>query len=184
MVRILERLQTLVFDTRTRVILTIFLFIATLISTSLGVILFRADVSEAQELREKIFEDFERANDPRFIFGNNLLLTLVMFVPIIGPIWGLLILFNTGSVIALISIAEGFPPILTFVILFLTPVFWLELGVYSIAMAQSIVFFLRFLQNQVRKESVRTCVIITACTLLLMLAAIIEWLMISLSSNL
>jgi hypothetical protein len=184
MVRILERLQTLVFDTRTRVILTIFLFIATLISTSLGVILFRADVSEAQELREKIFEDFERANDPRFIFGNNLLLTLVMFVPIIGPIWGLLILFNTGSVIALISIAEGFPPILTFAILFLTPVFWLELGVYSIAMAQSIVFFLRFLQNQVRKESVRTCVIITACTLLLMLAAIIEWLMISLSSNL
>ena len=184
MVRLLERLQTLEFDTRTRVLLTIFLLVSALIFTSLGVMLFRADISEAQEQREKIFQEFERANDPRFIFGNNLLLSLVRFVPIIGSIWGLLILFNTGSIIALISIAEGFPPILTFALLFFTPIFWLELGVYSIAMTQSIILFLRILQKQGKKESVRMCIMITACTLLLMLAAIIEWLMINLSSNL
>ena len=34
-----------------------------------------------------------------YIFGNNLLICLVMFVPVIGPLLGLFIMFNTGTVV-------------------------------------------------------------------------------------
>ncbi|MCW3980895.1 MAG: stage II sporulation protein M [Candidatus Bathyarchaeota archaeon] len=172
---IVEKLQHMQFNTQTRLLFAVIFLIAAIFAPVLGVLLLRADVAEAQQLREEILADFERTNDPRFIFGNNLYLTLIMFVPIIGPIWGFFVLFNTGSIIALISIARGFPPILTYLLLFLIPVFWLEFAAYSFAMAQSMILFLRILQHKGKQEGTKTCIVITLCTLILLIAAIIEW---------
>ncbi len=179
MVRILEKLQLLEFNIQTRLLFLVIVLVAAILATALGVLLFSADATEAQQLREEILADFERANDPRFIFGNNLFLTLIMFVPIVGPIWGLLVLFNTGSIIALISIAEGFPPLLTYLLLFLMPVFWLEFAAYALAMAQSMILFLKMLQRRGKQEVSRTCVVITLCTLILFVAAVVEWLILN-----
>jgi hypothetical protein len=179
MVRILERLQLLQFNLQTRLLFAVILLIAAILATALGVLSSSADVTEAQQQREEMLADFERTNDPRFIFGNNLFLTLLMFVPIVGPIWGFLVLFNTGSIIALISIAEGIPPILTYLLLFLMPVFWLEFAAYALAMAQSMILFLKMLQRKCKQEVSRTCVVITLCTLILFIAAVVEWLIIN-----
>lgn len=180
----MKKLQTLRFDIQTRIVITIIFLIAALIVTAVGVVVFKIDVSEAQRLKEEIQEEFEQFNDPRFIFGNNLLHTLIMFAPIIGPIWGSFVLFNTGTLIAVLGIADGIPPILYFLLLFVTPVLWLEFGVYSIAMAQSVILFVQMLRHRSKKEAVRTCILVTVCALILLLSAVVEWIMINMQQQL
>ncbi|MFP3985012.1 MAG: stage II sporulation protein M [Candidatus Bathyarchaeia archaeon] len=179
---IVEKLQNLRFDMHKRMVIVAVFFFVALVFTAIGVLVIKVDVSDAQDFEEEIMEEFERLNDPRSIFGNNFIHTLVMFVPLFGPVWGCFVLFNTGSIISILSIAQGVPPFLTFLVLFFTPVFWLEFGVYSVAMAQSVVLFLQILRRRGRKEAVRTCVLITICALFLLLAAVIEWVMINMSS--
>jgi len=175
----MEKLRTMRFNMHNRIVITVVFFIIALVATVIGLLFFRIAVPEAQKVRDELKEEFDRFNDPRFIFGNNLLHTLIMFVPIVGPIWGCFVLFNTGTVIAIISIAEGIPPILTFLLLFLIPVFWIEFGVYSVAMGQSFVWLLQILKHHGRKEAVRTCILVTICVSILLLAAIVEWIMIN-----
>ncbi len=181
MAGVMEKLQTIRFDAQTRIVITVIFFIVALIVTAVGMFVIRIDVSEAQEFEKEIQEEFERLDDPRFIFGNNLLHTLIMFVPIIGPIWGSFVLFNTGAIIGIISIARGVPQIFVFLLLFFTPVFWLEFGVYSVAMAQSVIWFLQILRHRGKKEAVRTCILVTICASILLLSAIVEWVMIDMN---
>lgn len=178
----MKKLQTIRFDMHTRIVITAIFLIVALLVTVIGVLVVKMDVSEAKEKADELNADFERFNGTFCIFGNNLLHTLVMFVPIIGPIWGLFVLFNTGTIIAVFGIAYEVPPILVFLSLFLTPVFWLEFGVYSIAMAQSVVLLLKILRHRGRKEAVRTCILVTICASILLLAAFVEWIMININS--
>ncbi|UCE96077.1 MAG: hypothetical protein JSV51_00225 [Candidatus Bathyarchaeota archaeon] len=178
---IIERFQNLQFSLRTRFVIIIIFFILALLATAIGTLAFRIEQSEAQRIRTELEQDFEKFNDPRFIFGNNFLFTLLMFIPIIGPIWGSFILFNTGIVLAVLGIAEGIPPILLYFLLFFTPILWLEFCAYSIAMAQSTIWFLQMLRQRSKKEAVRTCILITICALILSFSALIEWIMINMS---
>jgi len=177
MIEVMEKLQTVRFNMQTRIVITVIFFVVALIVTAVGVLVFKIDVQEAQRFKEEIKGEFERFDDLRFIFGNNLIHTLIMFVPIIGPVWGSFVLFNTGTIIAIFGIAEGIPPILYFLLFFLVPVFWLEFGVYSISMAQSVILLLQMLRHRGKKEAVRTSILITICTLILLLAAVVEWIM-------
>ncbi|MCW4052152.1 MAG: hypothetical protein NWE78_02945, partial [Candidatus Bathyarchaeota archaeon] len=72
MARIVEKFQHMLFSTQTRLLFVVIFLIAAIFAAFLGVLLFRADVVEAQRLREELLVDFERTNDLRFIFGNNL----------------------------------------------------------------------------------------------------------------
>ena len=44
-----------------------------------------------------------------YIFFNNFEICLLMFVPIIGPILGFAILFNTGIALGAIASVQGYP---------------------------------------------------------------------------
>ncbi len=181
MTSVMERLRTIRFNMQTRIAITAILFGVALLVTVVGVLFFKIDVSEAERMWGELQEEFDRFNDPRFIFGNNLLHTLIMFVPFIGPFWGGFVLFNTGTIIAVFGIAEGVPPILAFLVLFLTPVFWLEFGVYSVAMAQSVIWSLQILRRRGKEEAVRTCILVAICASILLLSAIVEWVMINMA---
>ena len=171
-------LQTVRFTLRKRMIITgIFLAVA-LLATLLGMALLKIDVSEAESRMEDFQRQLEDLDDPRLIFGNNFLHSLVMFVPLLGPCWGSFVLNNTGVIIAVFGIAQGFSPFLLLGLLMFTPVFWLEYGVYSVAMAQSMILFLKVLRREGREEAVRTCVLVTVCALLLLTSALIEWVII------
>lgn len=172
-------LKTMRFNVQTRLRITALLLVAALAATAMGTLLVDVDISEAQNFKEELQEEFERSNDIRLIFGNNLIHTLIMFVPIVGPIWGFFLLFNTGAIIAIFSVAEGVPPILSYTILLLTPILWLEIGVYSVAMTQSIILFLQKLRNRGKKEAIRTCILVTISALVLLLSATVEWIMIN-----
>jgi hypothetical protein len=175
----LEKLQSVRFDMSKRLLITIILFTGALLITTIGVLTVRIDLSDAQRIEGELQSELERFNDPRFIFGNNLFHTLVMFVPIVGPIWGGIVLFNTGTIIAILGIAYGVPPILTFFSLFFTPVFWLEFIVYSVAMAESVVLLLQIIRGRGRLEASRMCILVTICASVLLLSAGVEWIMIN-----
>jgi hypothetical protein len=109
-----------------------------------------------------------------FIFGNNLLICLVMFVPVIGPAFGLFVMFNTGTVVGAIAVSSGFSPLLSLVAIFLTPVGWLEFAAYSTAMAESVWVFRRLFQKRFLRELRSMTIFVTICAVLLAVGAVVE----------
>lgn len=179
MIEFKEMLNKIKFDRQTRIKITALSFFIALAITAAGVTLSTYEVSDAETQVSELEEEFDKFNDPRSIFGNNMFHTLIMFVPIIGPVWGIFVLFNTGTIINLIATAYGIPPILALLSLFFTPVFWLEFCVYSVAMAQSTIWLIQIFRGHGKREAVRTCILITICAAILLLAAVVEWAMIN-----
>jgi hypothetical protein len=117
-----------------------------------------------------------KANDAalQYIYGNNFMITMLMFVPFIGPILGFYIFYNTGVVIEAEAIAQHLPPTLIFFTLFLTPIAWLEFAAYSTAIAGSIWLSARIFQRSFKHELANTAKFISVCAVLLLLSAAIE----------
>jgi len=118
----------------------------------------------------------------QYIFGNNFMICLLMFVPLIGPLAGLFIMFNTGSAIGAIATAGGYSPIVALVALFITPVAWLEFTAYSTAMAESVWLFRRLLQGLGVRELRKASVFVSICAVILAVGAIVEVALISVAS--
>ena len=111
-----------------------------------------------------------------YIFFNNFSICLVMFIPIIGPIIGFIILGNTGIALGAISYVQGYPVWVVLISELLTPVFWLEFIAYSTAIAESIWLIRRLMQGRWR-ELKNTAILIGICAAILIVSAIIEvWL--------
>jgi len=122
--------------------------------------------NELEQLRQDV--------SVQYIFGNNFMLCLAMFVPCVGPFFGGYVLYNTGVVIAAESIANDLPPLIVLFTLFIFPFTWLEFFAYSTAFAESIWLIRRIMQHRGRKEILNACVFISICAVLLLVAAIIE----------
>jgi uncharacterized membrane protein SpoIIM required for sporulation len=117
-----------------------------------------------------------------YIFGNNFFICLLMFVPIVGPLLGCYILFNTGAAIGAIAAVEGYPLILAFVALSWSPHAWLEFAAYSISMGESVWLFRRILQGRGKHEFKNACLFITICAVLLLVGAVVETALISMNA--
>jgi len=102
-----------------------------------------------------------------------------MFIPVIGPVLGLFILFDTGVALGAISSIQGYPVGLGLLSLVLTPVFWLEFAAYSTAMSESIWLFRRLLQKR-WQELKNTAILIGICAAILVVGAVVEVWLISL----
>jgi len=107
------------------------------------------------------------------IFGNNFMLCLLAFVPIVGIIFELYVLYSTGVVVAAISF-NTMNPLLAFLLLFVFPVAWLEFLAYSMGMAESFWLTRRIFQHRGRRELVNTCKFISITAVTLLAAAIME----------
>jgi uncharacterized membrane protein SpoIIM required for sporulation len=171
---------------RKRILSTIVLLIIAIAITGVGT-LTPMNTQDAQQISDDLNQTVTTLSDEGalvpYIFGNNLLICLLMFVPIIGPILGLYIMFNTGTVIGAIATAGGYSPALALIALFITPVAWIEFAAYSTAMAESIWLFRRLLQgrgfHELRKN---TTLFIAICTMLLAVGAIVETALISVAA--
>ena len=109
-----------------------------------------------------------------YIYGNNFFLTMLMFIPFVGPIIGFIAFYNTGVIIEAEAIALHLPPTLTFFALFLTPIAWLEFMSYSIAIAGSVWLSARIFRRSFKHELVNTTKFISICAVLLLISAVIE----------
>jgi hypothetical protein len=114
-----------------------------------------------------------------YIFLNNFEICLVMFIPIIGPVLGFIILGDTGYALGAISKVQGYPPWVAILSELLTPVFWLEFLAYSTAIAESIWLTRRLFQGR-WMEVKNTAILIGICAAILIVSALIEAWLISL----
>jgi uncharacterized membrane protein SpoIIM required for sporulation len=167
---------------RKRVILILAVLVVALVVTVIGS---QSPIDEQQanqisdELNQTVTALKEQGGLTQYIFGNNFMICLLMFVPIIGPIAGMYIMFSTGSVVGAIATAGGYPSILALAALLITPVAWLEFAAYATAMAESIWLFRRLLQARGVSELKKACIFISICAAILVLAAVIEVALIS-----
>lgn len=170
---------------RKRIYSTIAVLIVAIVITAIGSLV-PIDAQEAEQINSNLNQTVTslKENDAltQYIFGNNFFICLLMFIPIVGPILGGFILFNTGTVIGAIAIAEGYPLIVAFVALFLTPVAWLEFAAYSVSMSESVWLFRRILQGKGKREFRNTCLFVTFCAVLLLVGAVVETALISISA--
>lgn len=160
---------------RKRIITIIVFFLIGIIVTCVGT-LTPLSKQEAEEINQDL-ENLRENISVQYIFGNNLLICLIMFIPVVGPIFGLYALYNTGVVIEAQVVAAsttGMSPILLFFVLFLFPFTWLEFISYSTAFAESVWIIRRFAQGLGRKEIKNTAVLIAIVTILLLVGAVIE----------
>ena len=110
------------------------------------------------------------------IFLHNLSICLLEFVPVIGPLFGLLSFFATGIGISAIASVKGYHSLSVLLTLAIYPFTWLEFASYSIAITESIWLLRRLLQGRWRQLK-NTAILIGLCAVLLFIAAIIEtWL--------
>ena len=164
------------FSTRTKRILSIlFFFLLSIVLTTAGT-LTPLTQSQAQDYRKEL-EQVRQNVTVQNIFGNNFMICLVMFVPIVGPVFGLYVLYNTGVFIAADAMTSSapYPAPLGFFLLFIFPFTWLEFISYSTAFAESVWLIRRIFQHRGRKELVNACVLIAICAAMLLLAAVIEF---------
>ena len=134
------------------------------------------------EYANQTVQEFEKAKEyittVPYIFGNNFMHCLIMFVPVAGIAYGAFILFNTGYYIEMIAVVEGYPPALVFLGFFLLPFFWMEFISYAIAMSESTILTFRLLKGEFRSKLYETYKWIAICALILLASAVIEVIMI------
>jgi len=158
-----------------RIITIVVFFLLGIIVTCFGA-LTPLSMQEADQINQDL-ETLRSNISVQYIFGNNLLICLIMFIPIVGPIFGLYALYNTGVVIKaqiVVASSPGISPILAFFLLFLFPFTWLEFISYSTAFAESVWIVRRFTQGLGRKEIKNAAVLIAVVTILLLIGAVIE----------
>src|SRR3972149_10331234 len=97
---------------RKRIYSIIAVFILAIIVTVSGSSM-PVDAQQARQISDNLNQTVNTVSESgaltQFIFGNNLMICLVMFIPIVGPLLGLYVLFNTGTVIGAIATAQGAP---------------------------------------------------------------------------
>jgi len=126
---------------------------------------------------EEILENFESslpdiATTPIFI--NNFLIAVIMFIPVLGPTIGTIILHTTGVVIAATAMSVNLPGVLLLLSLLIFPFAWLEFISYSIAITQSIFLVIGLLRSRFKNELFRTVFLILTVFVMLFVAAFIE----------
>lgn len=167
---------------RKRILSTVAIFVVALVITIIGSFM-PMDPQQANQISNDLNQTVNSMSENgalmQYIFGNNFFICLLMFVPVIGPIFGFYVLFNTGTVISAVATAGGYPPIVAFVALFLTPVAWFEFASYSVAMSESIWLFRRILQGRGVHELKNACLFVSICAVLLLLGAVLETALIS-----
>ena len=147
-----------------------------------------AETTLPEEEVEMIMEEFEsmvEGIDAFGIFLHNTALSLPMFIPGFGIIWGMFSAFSTGIAFAAIKsmnpLVEQIPALS---ILFMTPFGLMEVAAYSIAMSRSYIFIHKIVKKIPIRNDIRvTLVEIIILLGLLFTGAYVEWYMIEMSSQ-
>ena len=147
-----------------------------------------AETTLPEEEVEMIMEEFEsmvEGIDAFGIFVHNTALSLPMFIPGFGIIWGMFSAFSTGIAFAAIKsmnpLLEQIPALS---ILFMTPFGLMEVAAYSIAMSRSYIFIHKIIKKVPIRSDIRvTLVEIMIVVGLLFIGAYVEWYMIEMSSQ-
>jgi hypothetical protein len=167
---------------RKRLYSLIFIFLMTIAATLAGTLvpLSAEDANTIYgQVNQTLSENRDMASLTGAIFINNFTLCLIMFIPVAGAVFGFFTLFSTGTALGAISMVQGIPVGLEFLLLAITPIFWLEFVSYSLGITESIWLFRRLTQRRWR-ELKWTAIAIGVVAGLLAIGAVVEaWLILA-----
>ncbi len=110
-----------------------------------------------------------------YILGNNLFICLVAFIPLFGIFFELLVLYDTGLVVAAqVHGLANSNPALTLLTLVILPFGLLEFISYSIGMNESVWLTWRIIHKHTRREIANAAKLVALVALFLLVAAFIE----------
>lgn len=108
------------------------------------------------------------------IITNNVMISLLLFIPVIGVFFLAFVSQNSGVVLAAISQIEGFNPMDVFIASLLWPWSWFEIIAYGLAASQGVMLLIALLTRRFNQE-LRTLVIVGVISIaLLSIGAVIE----------
>ena len=170
-----KRKMVLIGTLQDRMIVFLIVFVLCIIATVIGA-LARVEPPEAQNMVQEMdkIRNIAKVAGVQLIFGNNLMYTLVMFVPVVGPGFGFYVLYNTGRILAAYGAISKVNPVLTFLFLFALPFTWMEYISYTLAISESIWMTYAIIKRNLRNELTTMSIIIVICNILLLLGALIE----------
>ena len=168
---------------RNRVLVMLMAFVLCLAITAVGAVS-KVESSEAHEIIGEFDKMEELLNDVglQFIFGNNLMYCMIMFIPALGPYYGLMVLYSTGKVLAALGVTSGVNPLGLFFSLFIYPHAWLEYISYSLAISESFWLIYAIIKDRgrgLRSELSTAAKVMAICAVLLLLAAFAEMFLIT-----
>ena len=138
-------------------------------------------VSQAQQRRAELEREFRGWTGMDF-FANNVLFTLISFIPVIGSIWMLYVQYNTGYVFGILAKAYEVNFFSLTLLTIVSPTGLLEYSAYILALSESFILVYAILKKnwkeRLSKHTWKT--LLTAITLLFM-AGIVEALSIGVS---
>lgn len=166
---------------RKRIYSVIFFFVVAFALTVIGSLVpisHQAATQLVTPLNQTAQQNKNAGTLPKYIFLNNIQLCLILFIPVIGPIYGVASFVYSGYIVGATGLLQGIPPIFYILVLPIFPFFWLEFISYSLALSESVWLLRRLLQKRYR-ELKYTLILIGVCAGLLALGAVIESLLIS-----
>jgi len=156
-----------------RLLLTLILMATAIFICALGTFM-PVDIKTANETAQEFEKAKEYIVSVPYIFGNNFMHCLIMFIPAAGVAYGMFVMFNTGYVIEMLAVAQGIPAPAAFVSLFFLPFTWMEFVSYSIAMGQSIILAFTLFKGKMGQKLYETFKWVTVCAIILLISAVIE----------
>jgi hypothetical protein len=153
--------------------------------TGLGVIIFlisyfvganiQLDQSSAQRLKEAFLHKISGLNYVG-IFTNNLIITLIMFLPGIGALFGIFSGYSTGTIFSAITHDFVSPGYISPLVILLTPFGIMEVFCYGLAISRSFILLFSLIKKENLTRQLKSILIeIGIILIILFLAAIIEW---------
>jgi hypothetical protein len=162
---------------RKRIITVLVFLLLWQVATAVGT-LTPVSQQDANSINQEIDQERNAATVEN-IFTHNLILCLITFIPIVGPIFGFFSSYSSGYVMVAQSMSLGLPPLLLLLAYFLIPIYWLENISMSIGLAESVWLIRRTTQGYGKRELRNAAVLIAIVTLILLVSAIIEIILIN-----
>jgi hypothetical protein len=138
---------------------------------------------EAEERMRTLQEITGSINSPLQIFANNLLISLLMLVPFVGPPSAAYVIYNTGLFFSALSITTNVPPIVTVIAPLFTVYGALEFIAYGFFFHHGLRFSYTVLKRRLKEELRPALFMVVIGTIVLLSAAFLEYLLIESLEN-
>jgi hypothetical protein len=145
----------------------------------------KLDYNSSIKLKEQFMQKIQGLNYIG-IFANNLAISIIMFIPGIGILFGLFSGYSTGTVFSAIAqTSQSTTGQISPLFILLTPFGIMEIFSYGLAISRSSLLLVSLIKKEnVLKQLKYTLIEVIIVTLILFFAALIEWYFISLFDGL
>lgn len=132
-------------------------------------------VSEAERRMSELNEFLRGRTTPLGIFSNNFVISLIMLIPLLGPVLGGYIVYNTGTFLAAIAISTNTDVGFLLILPLLSVYGFLEFVGYGAMASESMLLLYAGVRKRLREEVRTLPIIIGVAAAVLGLAALIEF---------